>query len=195
MESLPLQSQINIYTDGSKTKTHRGLGYTIIKGNNTVKEGSRRLPNENTVFQAELMAIKLAMEDLEPILTEQDRYLKIFSDSQAAIQGLNSNSITSQLVKDTITSLSAIGNRVHKLEIIWIKAHVGHPGNERADQLARDATQLENIHSTEILTPYSHFKKQLLDTTYALWKDEWSTQQTCRLSKNFLPYTSKHKSK
>ena len=85
-------------------------------------------------------------------------------------------------------------NRVHRLEIIQIKAHVGHPGNERADQLTRNAAQIENIH-TEILTPYSHFKKQLLDTTYALWKDEWSTQQTCRLSKNFLPYPSKHKSK
>ena len=35
----------------------------------------------------------------------------------------------------------------------------------------------------------------LWGVTYKLWKDEWTTNTTCRLSKNFLPYPSKSKSK
>ena len=27
----------------------------------------------------------------------------------------------------------------------WVKAHVGHPGNERADELAREAVKLDEI--------------------------------------------------
>ena len=71
---------------------------------------------------------------------------------------------------------------------------MGQWGNERADQLARDSSNLEhNVHG--ILLPYSHFKTELWDVIYKLWKEEWSTNNTCRLSKNFLPYPDKNKSK
>ena len=119
------------------------------------------------------MAIQIAMIDLAGILSDQDINIKIFSDSRAAIQALNSITVTSQLVKDTIAALNLVGGKVDRLEIAWIKAHVGHWGNERADQLARDsANMVHNIHG--ILLPYSHFKKELWDVTYKfkLWKDE-----------------------
>ena len=61
---LPIQSQLNIYTDGSKTKAHVGAGFSIMRGNQVILEGKRRLPDEATAFQAELMAIKMAMFDL-----------------------------------------------------------------------------------------------------------------------------------
>ena len=79
------------------------------------------------------------MIELANKITEQDRYVKLFSDSRAAIQALNSSTVTSQLVKDTVKALNFIGGRVERLETAWIKAHVGHPGNERVDQLAREA--------------------------------------------------------
>ena len=44
-------------------------------------------------------------------------------------------------------------------------------------------------------SPIVIFKTELWDVTYKLWKDEWSTNSTCRLSKNFLPYPDKNKSK
>ena len=87
-----------------------------------------------------------------------------------------------------------VGGKVDRLEIAWIKAHVGHMGNERADQLAREAAELTpTVHG--IMLPYSHFKNQVTNVTYKLWADEWSRQQTCRLSKNFLPFPCKRKSK
>ena len=120
--------------------------------------------------------------------------VKVFSDSRAAIQALNSNIVSSQLVKDTITQLNIIGNKVNRLEISWIKAHVGHEGNEKADQLARDAYKLD-VTSHDLLPPYSHFKQELADVTYKFWTDEWVSHNTCRLSKKFLPFPSKNNSK
>ena len=42
------------------------------------------------------------MIDIMEILTLQDRYIKLFSDSRVAIEALNSSTVSSQLVKDTI---------------------------------------------------------------------------------------------
>ena len=46
------------------------------------------------------------------------------------------------------------------MEIYWIKAHIGHDGNERADQLAREAVKNSQI---KINTPQSWacYKAQL----------------------------------
>ena len=121
-----------------------------------VKEGNKRLPDESTVFQAELMAIQMAMLDLAGILKEGDRYIKIFSDSRAAIQALNSAVVTSQLVKNTVSALNLVGGKVDRLEIAWIKA-----------QLARNSVNFtHNVHG--ILLSYTHFKQKLRDVTYKL---------------------------
>ena len=91
---------------------------------------------KGAVFQAEILAIRLAMIRLNEILQTQDQYIKLFTDSQASLQALNSHEIKSLAVKDTILALNLVGQKVNRLEISWIKAHVGHQGNEMADKLA-----------------------------------------------------------
>ena len=73
------------------------------------------------------------------------QYIKICSDSQAAILALNSNTVTSSSVKQTIITLNLLAGSTERLEICWIKAHVGYDGNERADQLAREAVKNSQV--------------------------------------------------
>ena len=73
---MPFQSQINVYTDGSKTDTHVGAGFVIIKNNRTVLAGNRRLPDKATVFEAEVMAIQVAMLGLSGYIKDNNRYVK-----------------------------------------------------------------------------------------------------------------------
>ena len=78
--------------------------------------------------------------------TEQDQPIAICSDSQAALNALQSPKITSSLVADTVTKLKELSlfNSVH---LLWVPGHSGVEGNEMADILAKQATQSEFLSS------------------------------------------------
>ena len=59
-EALPIQSQVNIYTDGSMTSEHVGAGYIIYENHTEIARASIRLSYNTPVFQAEIIAIREA---------------------------------------------------------------------------------------------------------------------------------------
>ena len=65
-------------------------------------------------------------------------YVKILSDSQAAIKALNKPRITSQAVLTALEYMETLALQVKHLTLAWIKAHVGTEGNEQADQAAKE---------------------------------------------------------
>ena len=125
----PVRAQINIYTDGNKTDEHIGCGFTISRYNTEIAADSIRLPDYATVYQAEVMAIRLAMIEVRQHLTDEDKYIKLFSDSQAALKSLAKNKVKSHLVGQTIRELNITGAFTDRLPLDWIKAHSNHEGN------------------------------------------------------------------
>ena len=108
------------------------------------------------------------------------------TDSQASLQALASNTYSSKLVKETITALNELGEQVHRLDIAWIKAHVGYVGNERADQLAREAEKQEDI-ELYIADSWSHYKNTLWESIGQEWEINWTAEDRFRLTKQFYP--------
>ena len=86
---------------------------------------------ENTVFQAEVLAIREGVKDYIKL----NKRIIFFEDSQAALLALAKTSVTSKLVASTIDMLNILGKTVYTLKLCWIKAHTGHIGNERADEI------------------------------------------------------------
>ena len=128
------RSQFNLYTDGSKLEGKCGAGYSIYKYRKQVYGNSAQLPQVCTVFQAEILGIKIACEQLlNNFDTYKPKYIKVFSDSQAAILALDNTEMTSQLVRETKFILNKLASKVQRLSVVWIKAHVGHEGNEEVD--------------------------------------------------------------
>ena len=122
-----------------------------------------------TVFQAEIIAINEACKKFIDTRQSNMQYIKIFSDSQATILALNNNTVTSSLVKQTIITLNRLADSSEILEICWIKAHVGYDGNERADQLAKEAVKISQV---GVNTPQSWacYKAQLKEEIYTEWE-------------------------
>ena len=95
---------------------------------------------------------------------------------------------------NTIRSLNLLAAKITRLELSWIKAHNNYKGNERADELARNAVY-ENIIFFGIDPPQSFFKKQLWKAIYKEGNDRWTKDNTCRMTKIFFPHVQKGKSK
>ena len=72
------------------------------------------------------------------------KYVKFFSDSQAAIKALNKSEITSKIVLDAHMALNMLAKDTRRCDLVWVKAHAGHDGNEEADHMARKATLLDD---------------------------------------------------
>ena len=98
-----------------------------------IREDYGGLGTYPTVFQAECLAIVNGLKTQNDVINED---LTILTDSQAVLYALQDVTTTSKTVKMVKDSLNALGARI-PVRIKWIKAHVGHFGNECADALAK----------------------------------------------------------
>lgn len=128
-------AEVEIFTDGSGLDGGVGFSVCVFRRGVLCHHEMYRLRHLNSVFQAELLAIFYAVE----WAIASDSFVFIYSDSLSCIQALSSVSNKSSVVQNIKNYL---GRHVLKFCIVWVKAHVGVPGNEIADQFARDATVL-----------------------------------------------------
>ncbi|KAL5271233.1 hypothetical protein ACHWQZ_G001761 [Mnemiopsis leidyi] len=132
-----------IFTDGSKQGHNTGAGFTVIKHLTEHHATHFSLGTIATVYQSELFAINMgtiwAINNINP---HSD--IAIFSDSQAVIKALNNPQVKSRMILETINSLNTLGNN-NTVSINWIPGHEGVPGNERADELARQGSSTRPV--------------------------------------------------
>jgi ribonuclease HI len=141
-----------------------------------------------TVFQAEVTAITEATRWAATMVDYPDfnREIVIYVDSQAAIQSLCANRVRSRVVENCIESLNEIG-RVLPVTIRWIKAHVGHEGNERADRSARlGADNGEGGEKLVVPNPVAYLRSLIKDHICKVWEEYWQQYVGCRQSKFWM---------
>ena len=138
---------IDIYTDGacSGNPGPGGWGVLIIDG-----EARREFCGgepETTNNRMELMAAIRALEE-----TASDGPVRLHTDSQYVKNGINdwirnwkrngwkTSAKKPVKNKDLWEALDAL-IQAREVDWRWVKGHAGHPGNERADALARKGAQ------------------------------------------------------
>ena len=91
------------------------------------------------VYQAEIMAIHLAAQEAARVLNDKNNYIKLFSDSQAALKSLNKYRLISKVGVKAVESLNELGVNRQRLELNWMKAHNNYLADERADELSKNS--------------------------------------------------------
>ncbi|UYV77798.1 GOLGA2 [Cordylochernes scorpioides] len=125
---------ITIYTDGSQLETGlSGSGIAIYK-DKILEKISLSHPRHLSVYKSELSAIDTALKDIN---INSPSKIIIYSDSRAAIYTLQSCfSSQEPLLKSIAKSVNRLPAN-SSVTVQWLPPHVGIPGNELADSLAK----------------------------------------------------------
>jgi ribonuclease HI len=180
-QALPSQGLL-WFTDGSKTSTGTGAG---VYGHRPKAELRFNLGTLATVFQAEVYAIMAAAtENLNRRAQNQKIY--ILSDSRAALGALSSPTIRSRTVQDCLAELQKLGEH-NTVVLMWVPGHRNITGNEKADQLAKRASEEQFTGPEPFLHLYTEGLRAILDQwTVTRHTRHWGQIKALRQSKLFL---------
>ncbi|GBN74916.1 hypothetical protein AVEN_226420-1 [Araneus ventricosus] len=78
-----------------------------------------------------------------------------------------------------------------EIQLNWIKEHVGYQGNEKADQLAKEAADSVSLPQFLHLSK-SHLKYQLTKHLLKEWQESWDDGTTGRPIHDIVPRVSLH---
>lgn len=133
------------------------------------------------------MALKLAQ-------SQARKDIMIFSDSQAAIRAIGGSQMSGQQILNGIfDSWAELRRQEARVAVYWIPAHQGIPGNELADQAAKEATGWRLIQNARrrniqvdtdatapqlvgLKQPLSTFRGRLKAHTYKKWELSWQRE-------------------
>jgi len=104
----------------------------------TVTE-TTRLPNNASIFRAELYAISLA---LAIIRRRKEKNFIIFSDSMSGLEAISGFKLEIDIVQHIIKDYTHLANSGKIIILCWIPSHVNIHGNNRADTAAKSALYL-----------------------------------------------------
>nr|XP_037877477.1 uncharacterized protein LOC119631031 [Bombyx mori] len=174
---------VQFYTDGSKIDGFVGAAYTKWIEGKEQKHKKLKLMSCCTVFQAELFAINSATEE---ILRCSEDSFGIFSDSRSSLDILKNVNSTHPLVTKITKNINNIKLQKKQITLHWIKAHNGLEGNERADQLAKEAAKKKAKPEYD-KCPIAFVKRRIREESIDEWSERYEAGTTAGTTKLFFP--------
>ena len=162
---MVIRSKIELFTDGA-CKGNPGLGgWGVLIKNSKILHELKGVQQQTTNNRMELIAVIEALKSIQ-----ENADIEITTDSMYVNNGINQwidnwknngwKTAAKKPVKnkDLWQELDELVQN-YSIKWIWVKGHSGHPGNERADQLANEAIeefQNKNITLTNQLYNSEH---------------------------------------
>ena len=128
-----------------------------------------RLPDDSSVYSAELSAIHLA---LKFILESPKHKFIIFTDSLSCLHALHGSSLKNPLLVQVINAYMEAASEGNDIAFCWVPSHVGIAGNENADATAKAALNLVDI-QTQV--PHNDFRGSIVKYILSKWQMYWES--------------------
>ena len=185
-EMIHEPTTICFYTDGSGIDGHIGAAAHCPQTSGT-KQQYLGTDSAQNVYVAELYAIKLAI-DMALASPPQHRKCIIYADSQPAIKAstLPSNQSGQSVicaVLDSVDSLKAQWPDID-ISLVWIPGHMDIPGNEKADEMAKDAAKSKG--TTGDPFPFNTLKSMRNNAIKQASRNEWDSIRKKELKSSHL---------
>lgn len=163
------QDRNQIFTDASKSSDKECVGVGIYYVQYKLTE-KIKLPPESSVFTGECYAILKAIELI--LLLKLDKTI-IFSDSKSALQTIGKFPFKMKpyypVVFEIRSKLYECVVKGYSVIFAWVPSHCGITGNERADQLAKEAIQDGDM------VPYKNYCHDLAALPRVYLQDSWNS--------------------
>ena len=184
-----------IYTDGSSLNDHIGAAAVAPTIHREGFEATRLQymgrATTSTIHAAELKGLVLALQivrDLHTIRVNPSKCI-IFADNQAALRAMQNPKQTSgqYILAEAIQLLDMLRDRGWDIRYQWIAAHTGVPGNELADQAAKQAAGRDRRQCDQPLQEHEDVRVLMATTKSSIrqamrnaWKRSWETAKQGR---------------
>lgn len=162
----PYKYAMKIFTDGSVIDNRTGCGWISYETKEMI-----HLPDETSIFTAELYAIQKAIEHF---VTTNDFFLILCSDSLSGLQAIK-NLVSKNPIVLKIQDLMQ-KHTEKNFVLIWIPGHCDIGLNEKADELAKNSIKMRCDDQFEIV--YSDVKKSIHRKVFDCWQKQWNEKQS-----------------
>ncbi|XP_035230601.1 uncharacterized protein LOC118202526 [Stegodyphus dumicola] len=110
----------------------------------------------------------------------------IFSDSASSLAAIRGNKSRSSYVQE-LTKILLHCPPSLRPHLVWVPAHVGITGNEKADELAKSAANDKSLREYPVKLPTSYLKRSTLENLLCQWQERWDSAPTARRTYSFFP--------
>lgn len=165
-----------IYTDASRTENGRtGAAFYVPLFDVAVK---KRTSDFLSIYTAEMLAILMALQWIEEV---KPRDVVICSDSMSSLTSiLSGNSTCRQDLLNKIHQFVFLLTQQNLfVQFLWVPAHKGVEGNEKADYLAKEAIKADAV-ELEVPLNNSELRTVIKENVNKLWQERWDTDKKGR---------------
>ena len=166
-----------VFTDGSKDVEKGVTGAAMVVSEEGVVV-SRRLSDMLSIYGVELVGILLAMRWVEG---SEERDNLICCDSAGALMSIRNG--VGKYHQEVLEEILDVNDRVFRqgrvVSFLWVPAHVGIVGNEKADRAAKEASRREQVEFSVRLSR-AEGKSIVWKEIGRKWQDEWDRERKGR---------------
>jgi len=148
---------------------------------------SQKLPYGTSIYTAELLAIRAALQYISKFSIKHLLFLQTLS----VLQSLESQKLHQSLILSILTIIHHLHSN-NDVVFCWIPSHISIAGNEKADQAAKSALNLPNITSYPL--PYSDITSSIKKHLFTRWQHLWHNSTSNKLHNIYptLPINSNY---